>query len=154
MGCRSWTRRPYGARLARGASLDALAATVGGAVTRQQLIDDESGARRPDPPRLVALAEAPQVPPEYLACIKPYRADLADLRHWAGLTAELAAPHFGFSRWSLLRAEKIGRLPMFHSPDDFVAMAAAIYARPNGIVLGALRRAQFRALLARHILGM
>lgn len=77
---------------------DALAATVGGAVTRQQLIDYEAGARRPDPPRLVALAEALQVPPEYLAGIKPYRADLADLRHWAGLTAELAAAHLGFSR--------------------------------------------------------
>lgn len=140
-------------RRARGLSLDALAAAVGGGATRHQLIAYESGACRPDPARLAALAAALEVPPERLAGIAPCWATLADLRHWAGLTAEQAAPAFGFSRWSLLRCERTGRLPMLHSRDAFIAAAAVAYGRPYGIVLGALRRAEYRAVLVRLVLS-
>ncbi|MFC5744737.1 hypothetical protein [Actinomadura rugatobispora] len=50
-------------RHARGRRLDALAATVGSGTTRQQLIDYEPGARRPDPPRPAALTGALEVHP-------------------------------------------------------------------------------------------
>lgn len=135
------------ARRARGLSLDALAAAVGAGATRQQLIAYETGACRPDPARLAALAAALAVPPERLAGIAPCWATLADLRHWAGLTAEQAAPAFGFSRWSLLRCERTGRLPLLYSREAFLAAAADAYGRPYGIVLGALRRTEYRAVL-------
>ncbi|MEU6036113.1 helix-turn-helix transcriptional regulator [Actinomadura sp. NPDC047616] len=143
------------ARLACGLSLDALAEALGSGATRHQLIACVAGRCRPDPPRLVALAKALDVPPEQLAGVKPYWANLADLRHWAALTAEAAAPSFGFSRWSLLRAEKTGQLPLFWGTRDaFVRIAAHCYARPHGIVLGALRRTELRhATLASRLLG-
>ncbi|MES9602400.1 hypothetical protein [Actinomadura sp. NPDC000929] len=90
-----------------------------------------------------------QVPPEHLAEVAPHQATLADLRHWAGLTAQDAAAHFWFSRWSLLRIEKTGQIPALGQPNDprqvFIATAADLYARPCAAILAALARTEQRA---------
>ena len=53
-------------RLARGLSLDALAAAIGGAVTKQALSKYEQGSARPSPVVLNKLAEALGVKAAYL----------------------------------------------------------------------------------------
>ncbi|MFJ7246341.1 helix-turn-helix domain-containing protein [Kitasatospora sp. NPDC098652] len=128
------------ARLGRQWSLDHLAQEAGPPVTRQQLAAYERGSRHPDPVSLARITRALQVEPAQVA--GPGVVTLADLRHWAGLTAEEAAPAFGMSRWSLLRAEATGRLPAQCTREEFVQAAARIYGRSDRLVGAALRWAE------------
>ncbi|WP_344957384.1 hypothetical protein [Actinomadura miaoliensis] len=134
--------------------MDALAEALGSGATRHQLIAYEAGRCRPDPPRLVAPAR----PWTYRPNSSQGQAVLGEPGGSAALgraDGRAAAPSFGFSRWSLLRAEKTGQLPLFWGTRDaFVRIVAHCYARPHGIVLGALRRTELRhATLASRLLG-
>jgi transcriptional regulator with XRE-family HTH domain len=131
-------------RRERGLTMDRLAAASGGIISARELLEYETGRRRCDPARFVVLRAALAVTPASLAVTEPDEAELADLRHWAGLTAEGAARHFGFSRWSLLRAEAIGRLPQGTHRRAFISTACSAYVQPYQIIDAALVRAELR----------
>ncbi|WP_211472780.1 helix-turn-helix domain-containing protein [Actinocrinis puniceicyclus] len=107
--------------------------------TRQTLIGYENGTSVPEPARLRVLAMALGTTPAALSGVAGERARLADLRHWAGLTANQAAGSFGFSRWSLLRVERLGQLPRgwaesHEGEDGFVQRAALAYGTTPQVV--------------------
>lgn len=132
----------------RGLSLDEaarmLAAAGWSGISRQTLIGYESGISVPEPARLVALAKVFGTTAPALSALPADRARLADLRHWAGLTADQAAAAFDFSRWSLLRLERTGVLPLAwertHTRQGFIDRAARIYAVSPADVDGAWQR--------------
>jgi transcriptional regulator with XRE-family HTH domain len=121
-----------------GLSLDELAARVG--AVRALIIDYEAGRKVPGPARLVALAEAVGVRPEALSGVRAERAQLVDLRCWAGLTAEQAAGALGVSRWAYSNWEQRGVIPQGHDPVVFESAAATLFGRPVGTVTAAAER--------------
>lgn len=132
----------------RGLSLDEaarkLAAAGRSGISRQTLIGYESGISVPEPARLVALAKVFDTTAAALSALPTDRARLADLRHWAGLTADQAAAAFELSRWSLLRLERAGVLPLAweqtHAREGFIDLAARIYAVSPAAVDSAWQR--------------
>ncbi|MFB4319954.1 helix-turn-helix domain-containing protein [Actinomadura sp. 21ATH] len=132
-------------RLERGLTLDQLAALTAGRIPARQLLEYEAGRRRCDPARFAQLCRALGVAPSALAAVGVEEAELADLRHWAGLTADEAAERLGLSQWSLLRAERSGRLPRAVARAVFVRSVARVYRQPQRVIAAALRRAESRA---------
>lgn len=132
------------ARMRLGWSLDELANRLREAgwngAARQTLIGYEAGSSVPDPARLRVLSAVLGTTPSVLSGVDAARVRLADLRHWAGLTAQEAGTAFGFSRWSLLQVERLGQLPRGWAEaqadgDGFVARAARLYGTtPDAIV--------------------
>ncbi|TMR40880.1 helix-turn-helix domain-containing protein [Actinomadura geliboluensis] len=131
-------------RLRRGLTVDGLAALTGGRVPARQLWEYEAGRRRCDPARYAQLCRALGVAPPELSEVGIAEAALSDLRHWAGLTADQAAGLLGVSSWSLLRAEREGRLPQGVGRGAFVVAAARAYMCSTRLVEVALRRAESR----------
>ncbi|MEU6745338.1 helix-turn-helix domain-containing protein [Spirillospora sp. NPDC046719] len=129
-------------RVSRGLSVDALAALTGGRVPARQVHEYEAGRRRCDPPRFAVLCRALGVSGPQLSAVTAEQARLVDLRHWAGLTADRAAVILGMSQWSLLRAERTGRLPQHLTRAAFLAAAAAAYSCSPAMAEAALNRSK------------
>ncbi|WP_344454449.1 helix-turn-helix transcriptional regulator [Actinocorallia aurantiaca] len=129
-------------RLSQGLTLDRLAALTGGVVPARQLGEYEAGRRNCDPLRIAVLSLALDIRPEDLSSVDCQQAGLADLRHWAGLTADEASDRLGMSRWSLRRAERTGRLPASMPQAEFITTASALYGRPKRTVEHALRNVE------------
>ena len=108
-------------RKKRGLTLDELSRRLNR--QRPNVIAWEKGRASPSPPKLVALAEALDVEPSELTRISRGRAQLVDLRGWAGMTQAELARRAGLPRPTYALLER-GGLPL--RPDVAARLAEAL----------------------------